>query len=139
MSRLFRLLAAAVLVGVTAFCAFGFLSASEAQDAAAAVRYLYAVVGTLSVGGAGWLAWPSKPMTLRNLVLILLTPLLGAAGFAVGLLAAGVLGRSIYGNYEQLGPSVSWIGVMLVSSGALLGVAIPWLVTAFVWRTARRQ
>jgi hypothetical protein len=58
MSKLVRLVGAVLLLGVTAFCAYGFLSASEAGAAAGSFRLLYCVVGIVSVGGAGWLAWP---------------------------------------------------------------------------------
>jgi hypothetical protein len=58
MSKLVRLVGAVLLVGVTAFCVYGFLSAPEAGVAAGSVRLLYGAVGVVSVGGAAWLAWP---------------------------------------------------------------------------------
>jgi hypothetical protein len=134
MSRLLRILAAAALVGVTGFCAFGFVSAAEAQGSVDAVQFLYGVIGAVSLGGAGWLAWPTGPLSLRTLVQLLLTPLLGVSGFAAGILAAGVLGVSLHDNYEYFGPSVSWVGAMLAIGGALSGVATPRLVGAFVGR-----
>lgn len=58
MFKLVRLVAAILLVGVTAFCVFGFLAAPEAGTNAGSFRLLYSAVGVVSLGGAGWLAWP---------------------------------------------------------------------------------
>jgi hypothetical protein len=133
MSRLIRILAAALLLGVTGFCAYGFLSAPEVQGAVAATQFLYAVIGLVSACGAGLLAWPSRPVSVRILVLALLTPLLGSAGFVVGVIAAGVLGALLHDNYEFFGPSVSLVGAVLAYGGALVGLGISCLV-ALIWR-----
>jgi hypothetical protein len=68
MSKLVRLVGAIVLVGVAAFCVYGFLSAPEAGADVGSVRLLYGAIGVVSVGGAAWLAWPrpAKPSGGRS-------------------------------------------------------------------------
>ena len=60
MLLLVRLACAILLVGVTAFWVFGFLSAGEAGDAAGSARLVYGVIGVVSLGGAAWVAWPRQ-------------------------------------------------------------------------------
>lgn len=59
MTKLIRTVGAVLLVGVTAFCVFGFLAASEAPaDSIVWFRLMYGVVGIVSVGTAVYLVWP---------------------------------------------------------------------------------
>jgi len=67
MSKVVRIAGAVVLVGIAAFCVFGFLSAAEAgADAVWSVRILYGAIGLASLGGAAWLAWPKQSETARD-------------------------------------------------------------------------
>ena len=50
---------AILLLGMAAFCAFGFLAATEAGPDAGWYRLLYGVLGMVTTGGAVGLAWPS--------------------------------------------------------------------------------
>lgn len=58
MSKLIRIVGAILLIGVAAFCVFGFLASSEAPaDSVGFYRTLYSLVGIASLGTAGWLCW----------------------------------------------------------------------------------
>lgn len=58
MTKLIRIAGAVLLIGVAAFCVFGFLAAAEAPSEIVFFRVLYSVIGLASFGTAGWLAWP---------------------------------------------------------------------------------
>jgi hypothetical protein len=60
MSGLFRLALAVLCVAFGVFCAFGFLSASEAGDAANSVRLVYSLLAVGFVAVAVWLARPAR-------------------------------------------------------------------------------
>jgi hypothetical protein len=61
MSKLVRALGALPLVGIAAFCAFGFLAAPAAPvEAAGLIWLLLGVIGFVSLCGVGWLLWPRR-------------------------------------------------------------------------------
>jgi hypothetical protein len=60
MSRLVRAAGAVPLLGVVAFCVFGFLAAPEVPEAAGFWRLVYSAVGAAALAGAGWMAWPRR-------------------------------------------------------------------------------
>ena len=76
-------------------------------------------------------------MTRRTLLLIVLMPLAGLAGFAAGAVIAMVLGTTLHDNYEYFSPGdgPDWVaktvGAVLVYGGALIGLTLPWIVAAF--------
>jgi len=60
MSELIRIVCAALLVGIAAFCVFGFLASAEAvPDAIVWWRLWYSVVGIACVA-TGYLVWPKR-------------------------------------------------------------------------------
>lgn len=62
MPAIVRVLVAAVLVAVTAFCVFGYLATYEPPaDANIPLRIIYAVIGVGCLALATWLAWPRRP------------------------------------------------------------------------------
>ena len=58
MSKLIRIVSAALLLGLVAFCVFGFLAAAEMPDTAGLFQFLYGAIGLALLGTAGWLVWP---------------------------------------------------------------------------------
>jgi len=55
-----RVLAAVILVGLAAFCVFGFLSAPEAGADAWLFRLLYGTIGVAVACGAGSLGYSAR-------------------------------------------------------------------------------
>jgi hypothetical protein len=60
MAQLARILVAFVLIGVAAFCVFGFLASAEIPSNANVFRIGYGAIGIASLAGAGWQLWPRK-------------------------------------------------------------------------------
>jgi hypothetical protein len=56
MATLIRYVGSVVLAGVAAFCAYGFLAATEVPDSVGSTRLLYGTVGIASACLAGYLA-----------------------------------------------------------------------------------